>query len=95
MPFFMPICYDAQILLVAPVRKTEKKITILQKKAVRITSREKNLAHTRPLFSKLKIMPFDLIIKQSKLQFMQSIRFRYAPESFNDVWTLNANREHE
>ena len=75
--------------------KNIKKISILQKKAIRIISHEKNFAHTRPLFSKLKILPYDLIIKQSKLQFMHSIRFKYAPESFNDVWTLNANREHE
>ena len=91
----MPICYDAQILLVAPVRKTEKKLQYCKRKPSELLPVKKNLAHTRPLFSNLKIMRFDLIIKQSKLQFMQSIRFRYAPESFNDVWTLNANREHE
>ena len=57
----------------------------------------KKTLHIPGLFSvcKLKILPYDLIIKQSKLQFMHSIRFKYAPESFNDVWTLNANREHE
>ena len=57
----------------------------------------KKTLHIPGLFSvcKLKILPYDLIIKQSKLQFMHSIRFKYAPKSFNDVWTLNANREHE
>ena len=26
---------------------------------------------------------------------MHSIRYGYAPESFNDVWNLNANRDHD
>ena len=72
-----------------------KRVLTLQKKAIRITARAKNLTHTRPLFSKLKVLPHDLIIKQSKLQFMHSIRFGYAPASFNAIWPLNANREHD
>ena len=50
--------------------KNLNKISILQKKAIRIVAREKNLAHTRPLFSNLKILPHDLIVQQAKLQFM-------------------------
>ena len=74
--------------------KNLNKISILQKKAIRIVAREKNLAHTRPLFSNLKILPYDLIVQQAKLQFMHSIRFGYAPDSFTNVWPLNVNREH-
>ena len=83
------------IILSSTAAKNIKRIQILQKKAIRVISREKNLTHTRPLFAKLKILPYDLLVQQSKLSFMHSIKFNYAPESFADVWLLNANREHE
>ena len=49
----------------------------------------------RPLFAQLKILPYDLLVQHAKLSFMHSIKFNYAPESFVNVWLLNANREHE
>ena len=96
MQFFMPICYIVQLLLAAPLQKTLKKSQYCKRKPSELFPMKKTL-HIPGLFSvcKLKILPYDLIIKQSKLQFMHSIRFKYAPESFNDIWTLNANREHE
>ena len=41
----------------------------------------------------LKILPYDLIIKQHKLNFMHSVKFNYAPPSFKNTWTLNEERE--
>ena len=73
--------------------KNLKKISVLQKKAIRIIIRAKNSEHTKPIFSKLNILPYDLIIKQYKLNFMHSIKYNYAPDSFKDTWTLNEERE--
>ena len=67
----------------------------LTKKAIRVIAREKNLTHMRPLFAQLQILPYDLLVQLSKLSFMHSIKFNYAPESFTNVWLLNANREHK
>ena len=47
------------------------------------------------MFAQLKILPYDLLVQHAKLSFMHSIKFNYAPESFANVWLLNANREHE
>jgi hypothetical protein len=46
-------------------------------------------AHTAPLFAQLQILPYELIVKQSKLLFMHSIEYSYAPSSFSDIWTKN------
>ena len=47
-----------------------KQLTILQKKAIRIINKSPPFAHTQPLFLESKILPFDLLVKQSKLLFM-------------------------
>ena len=47
------------------------------------------------MFAQLKILPYDLLVQHAKLSFVHSIKFSYAPESFVNVWLLNANREHE
>jgi hypothetical protein len=68
------------------------KITKMQKKAIRIISHATYNAHTSPLFAQHQIMPYMSIIKQSKITFMHSYHFNYAPSAFNGTWTTNANR---
>jgi len=46
--------------------------------------------HTEPLFYSQKILTYDKILLESKLRFMHSINFNYAPESFNDTWKKNS-----
>ena len=49
-------------------------------------------AHTLPLFISHKILPFEKILKQGKLNFMHSIYYNYAPKSFNNVWVKKEER---
>jgi hypothetical protein len=66
-----------------------KKITTIQKKAIRTITNKKARKHTSPLFQKLKILTYEKIILQARLKFMHAIYYRYAPASFNHTWTLN------
>jgi hypothetical protein len=50
-------------------------------------------AHTNPLFLQNKILPFDKLILQSKLLFMHSVDYNYAPQSFNGIWVKNNTRD--
>ena len=43
------------------------------------------------LFKRLKILPFDKLILEQNLKFMHSVYNKYAPPSFNDVWSLKSN----
>jgi hypothetical protein len=55
------------------------KITLLQKKAIRIITKSKASAHTAPLFYNSNILPFDKILTLNKHLFMHSIAFNYSP----------------
>ena len=61
-----------------------KKITTLQKKAIRIINKAKANSHTDELFKLSEILPFHKIILQAKLHFMHSVCYNYSPSSFND-----------
>jgi hypothetical protein len=50
-------------------------------------------AHTNPLFKMHKILPYDLLIKQSQLTFMHSIEHNLAFSSFSNTWQKNNARE--
>jgi hypothetical protein len=67
------------------------KIHKVQKKALRIMSNSKYNAHTGPICVRHNILPFDKIITQAQLLFMHSIRYEYAPPSFNNIWTNERN----
>ena len=54
-------------------------IKLIQKKAIRIVTNSTYTAHTAPLFAQLQILPYELIVKQSKLLFMHSVEHNYAP----------------
>jgi Reverse transcriptase (RNA-dependent DNA polymerase) len=63
------------------------KLIIMQKKAIRIVVGAGYHDHTSIHFVNLRILPFDLIITQSKLKFMHSVKCSYCPKSFNDMFT--------
>ena len=63
------------------------------KKAIRIISKAKNNEHTGPLFYEQKILPFELLSLQSKLIFMHTVHYKYAPKSFLNTFNLNATRD--
>jgi hypothetical protein len=65
----------------------------LQKKARRVMTKSEYNAHTVPLLYQCKILQFEKFILQSKLLFMLSIEYDYAPQSFLDVWTKNNTRD--
>jgi len=70
-----------------------KSLEKLQKKAIRIITKSKSNEHTGPLFSKVKILPFEKLILQAKLNFMHSIYYEYSPISFKNVFLKNNNRD--
>ena len=69
------------------------KLEKVQKKAIRIVTKSKFNAHTQPLFIANKILPFEKIIKNSKLLFMHSVYHEYAPISFQHTWQRNNERQ--
>ena len=65
------------------------------KKAIRLITNSSYNSHTKPLFEKLKILPFDDILYEQKMIFMHSVYNNYAPVSFSNVWTKNIEREQQ
>jgi hypothetical protein len=66
-----------------------KKISLMQKKIVRIINKAPYRAHTNPLFLSSQIMPFDRIIEYNKLIFMHSVFYEYAPQSIQQLFNKN------
>ena len=90
--FHSHLLYCANIIGCAS--KTDlKKITVLQKKAIRIISNSNYNAHTKPIFNDLKILPFDNILYEQKMLFMHGIYNNYAPPSFLNIWSKNIVRD--
>jgi hypothetical protein len=71
------------------------KISKLQKKAIRIINCKKYNDHTAPIFKRLKILPYEQIIRQAKLKMMHSVTYNYAPPSFRNIWPRNIERNIE
>jgi hypothetical protein len=65
------------------------KISLLQRKAIRIITNSEYNAHTDPLFLNLGILPFDKIIYLNKALFMHSVEYSYNIDSFNNIWQKN------
>ncbi len=63
------------------------RITILQKKAIRIISHAHYNDHTTPLFLANKVLPFDKLIDLHRLLFMHSVAYDYAHPTFENTWT--------
>jgi hypothetical protein len=72
------------------------RILKVQKKAIRIVTKNSYTEHTQPIFHSLKILPYDKLIHFAKLKFMHSVVYCYCPSSFNQVWQISNNiREHD
>jgi hypothetical protein len=69
-----------------------KRISTLQKKAIRLISKKPYNEPTAPLFLSNNILPFNKIIVYSKLMLMHAIHYNYAPLSFNNMFPSNAER---
>jgi len=70
-----------------------KRITILQKKAVRIINKTPRLAHTSTLFVSSEILPFEKLISQAKVTFMHSVEYGYCLPTFSTTWPKNNQRQ--
>jgi hypothetical protein len=70
-------------------------ISRLQRKAIRVITKAAYNADTEPLFYALKILPFEKSILLSKLLFMHSIEYNYAPPAFSNTWSKNTARDLE
>jgi hypothetical protein len=77
------------IILSSISQQNFNQIKLIQKKAIRITTRSTYTAHTEPLFAQLQILPYELTLKQAKLLFMHFIEYDYAPQSFRGIWNKN------
>jgi Reverse transcriptase (RNA-dependent DNA polymerase) len=62
-----------------------------QKRVIRVITHSRMRDHTEGLFSELGILPYPKLVLQSKLHFMHSFHFSYAPPSFDNTWITNAN----
>jgi Reverse transcriptase (RNA-dependent DNA polymerase) len=85
------LLYCSIILSCASV-SAQKRILILQKKAIRIINKQPVSAHTTPLFSASNILPFDHLVLYNKLLFMHAIYYKYSPKSLHDMFPTNAAR---
>ena len=72
-----------------------KRISVLQKKAIRLITLSNYNAHTELLFKQLDILPFDKILYESKMKFMHAIYNNNAPPSFVNIWPKNINRDQQ
>ncbi len=76
-------------------QKILNKISSLQKQAIRLVCNLQYNAHTEPYFKKLKILPFNDLIKFSNLQIMHKFKQAFLPRALNNVWILNSQRHRQ
>ncbi len=82
------------LLIICSANKTQiNRITVLQKKAVRILAGVDRLEHTEQIFNRLQILPFPKLIVETRLKFMHSITYNYCHHSFNNIFLRNQHRE--
>jgi len=73
-------------------QSNKSRIEKVQKKAIRTITGSAYNAHTNPLFLQHSILPFDQLITQAQLSFMHAIEYKYAPTSFDNIWTKSGDR---
>ena len=69
-----------------------KRISTLQKKAIRAITKSAYNTHTAPLFNQLKILPFEKLMLLNRSLFMHSIHYKYQHASFNNIFIQNQHR---
>ena len=73
-------------------QKNKAKIFSYQKKAIRIISKAKYRDHTNTLFKRENILPYDKLTHHASTMFMHSVHHKYAPKSFNAMFTPTNNQ---
>ena len=68
-----------------------KKLTVLQKKAIRRISHSSPRARTSPLFTKLNLLNLECINNYQQCVFMYKYMYNSLPSSFNNLFNLNRN----
>ena len=71
------------------------RLIIVQKRAVRIISCNKYIAHTEPIFKKLNILKLEDIFKLHQLKFDYKITKLLLPSYFNCIPLTNINSLHQ
>ena len=74
-------------------KKNLTKIYKMQKKAIRLITKSKSNTPPFPLFSKLKILPLELLITLNSGQLIHSIYYKHAPKALHNLWLTNEQRE--
>ena len=74
-------------------QKNIKRISKMQKKAVRLITRSKSNTPSLPLFSQLKILPLDHLITLTSGLLIHSIYHKYSPKALHNMWLTNEQRE--
>jgi hypothetical protein len=65
----------------------------VQKKAIRIISKNAYGAHTDPIFLDLKILPFPKLVTYTQMKLMHSIVYNHCPPSLRNIFSRNEQRE--
>ena len=68
------------------------KIGKMQNKAIRSITNSKRRQTVNPLYENLRILPYEALQKQAKLNFMHAVENSYAPKSFSTTRTKNEQR---
>jgi hypothetical protein len=63
-----------------------------QKAAIHILNLSSYNSHTKPLFLKMNILPFNEMVTFFKLQFMFLYKSNLFPQAFENTWLTNAER---
>jgi hypothetical protein len=77
------------VLLSGTCEKNISRISLLQKRAIRIINKVGYNDHTEPLFLSNNILTFKQIKYFNSMLFMHSDTYNYAPQSFVNMWTTN------
>jgi hypothetical protein len=67
-------------------------LILKQKNAIRLVCNSKYNAHTEPLFKQMSILPLPKLVTYFNLQLMHRYTINELPISFNNLWTVNAER---
>jgi len=76
-------------------QKNISSLFLKQKRCIRTICNARYNAHSEPLFQTLKILPFPNLIIQQRLNFMHSIEYLYAPNSFYSLSIFPKNLDIE
>lgn len=90
--FFHSHLLYCSTILGSSTQQNINKVTLAQKKAIRIINFAKYNDHTSPLFIENRILPFEKIIYLQKLLFMHAVHNNYSPPSFVNIWPKNETR---